>query len=253
MYISSAWSNSCTAYCVPPWPDIFETRRTSKVFVHHLIRKSFSCVLQSCLWILILRHFVLLNFFKVLKPNSTTVPPRACTLTRALFIIVIIVINIGSKASSHDFWVLFILFCFYFFFWGGVVFFRLFFLWGGGRGRVIISLFIYFFLYFSCTHSPFMTCRFGSNVTAPSAAVSWPFTGCILAPQLSLARNVNSEVVLTLRSAFKTLLALSSFANITTTLARSFFNNSKTNCSILESASSRRMVKDWATHIPKMS
>lgn len=175
-------------------------------------------------------------------------PPRACTLTRALFIIVIIVINIGNKSSSHDVWVLFVL-CFCFVLEGFFVFFRLFFFWGGG----LISLFLYFFLYFSCTHSPFMTCRFGSNVTAPSAAVSWPFTGCILAPQLSLARNVNSEVVLTVRSAFKTLLALSSFANITTTLARSFFNNSKTNCSILESASSRRMVKDWATHIPKMS
>lgn len=126
MYISSAWSNSWTAYFVPPWPDIFGTRRTSKVFVHHLIRKSFSCDLQSCLWILILRHFVLLNFFKVFKPNSTTLPSHACTLTRALFIIVIIVINTGNKSSSHDF-LSFVYFVFLFCF-GGVffVFFRLF-------------------------------------------------------------------------------------------------------------------------------
>lgn len=96
-----------------------------------------------------------------------------------------------------------------------------------------------------------MTCRFGKMVTVPSAANSWSYTGCILAPQLSLARKVNCDVRFARMTADINRLQLSSLTNITT--ARALFK-SRRFATILSNDSSvtiLEILNESAIQIPK--
>ena len=95
-----------------------------------------------------------------------------------------------------------------------------------------------------------MILRLGKIVTAPSAVASCPRTGCILAPQLSLARKDNSDDRFFLMTDWSTRLVLSSFTNMTTPFASSSSSSLSTSLSIWASVASRVMISLWAKHIP---
>ena len=100
------------------------------------------------------------------------------------------------------------------------------------------------------TTVPCSTFRWGRIVMAPSAAHSWPSTGTIFAPQLSLASQMNAFVRLSLIDDAINRRQLSSFTNRTTIFAREYSSSCAMILSNVSGFTSRGILRDLAIHTP---